>query len=75
VRDWVSFAEIKSRVTLAQVLRSYQVDWLRAQRPAANIGGAVRFTGAREGRPSMSIWNAVCFTALLVALEAMCWTW
>jgi len=27
--DWVSFAEIKSRVTLAQVLRSYQVDWLR----------------------------------------------
>jgi DNA primase len=29
VRDWVSFAEIKSRVTLAQVLRSYQVDWLR----------------------------------------------
>jgi len=29
VRDWVSFAEIKSRITLAQVLRSYQVDWLR----------------------------------------------
>ena len=29
MRDWVSFAEIKSRVTLAQVLRSYQVDWLR----------------------------------------------
>jgi len=29
VRDWVSFAEIKSRVTLAQVLRCYQVDWLR----------------------------------------------
>jgi DNA primase len=29
VRDWVSFAEIKSRVGLAQVLRSYQVDWLR----------------------------------------------
>jgi DNA primase len=29
VRNWVSFAEIKSRVTLAQVLRSYQVDWLR----------------------------------------------
>ena len=29
MRDWVSFAEIKSRVTLAQVLCSYQVDWLR----------------------------------------------
>ena len=29
MRDWVSFAEIKSRITLAQVLRSYQVDWLR----------------------------------------------
>jgi len=29
VRDWVSFAEIKSRVGLAQVLRCYQVDWLR----------------------------------------------
>lgn len=27
--DWVSFSEIKSRVTLGQVLRSYQVDWLR----------------------------------------------
>jgi DNA primase len=29
VRDWVSFAEIKNRVTLAEVLRGYQVDWLR----------------------------------------------
>jgi DNA primase len=29
VRNWVSFAEIKRRVTLAQVLRSYHVDWLR----------------------------------------------
>jgi DNA primase len=29
VSEWVSFAEIKSRVGLAQVLRSYQVDWLR----------------------------------------------
>lgn len=29
MRRWVSFAEIKRRVTLAQVLRSYQVDWLR----------------------------------------------
>ena len=29
MRDWVSFAEIKSRVGLAQVLRCYQVDWLR----------------------------------------------
>lgn len=27
--DWVSFSEIKSRVTLGQVLRSYQVEWLR----------------------------------------------
>jgi len=27
--DWVSFSEIKNRVTLEQVLRSYQIDWLR----------------------------------------------
>jgi len=27
--DWVSFAEIKSRVRLEEVLRSYGVDWLR----------------------------------------------
>jgi len=27
--DWVSFAEIKRRVTLEQVLRHYQIDWLR----------------------------------------------
>jgi DNA primase len=27
--DWVSFAEIKRRVTLEQVLRRYRVDWLR----------------------------------------------
>ena len=33
MRKWVSFAEIKSRVTLAQVLRSYQVDWLRRSGP------------------------------------------
>jgi DNA primase len=29
MREWVSFAEIKQRVTLEQVLRSYQVNWLR----------------------------------------------
>ena len=27
--DWVDFSEIKSRVTIEQVLRSYRVDWLR----------------------------------------------
>lgn len=27
--DWVSFSEIKNRVKLEQVLRSYQIDWLR----------------------------------------------
>jgi len=26
---WISFSEIKSRVTIEQVLRSYRVDWLR----------------------------------------------
>ena len=30
MREWVSFAEIKRRVTLEQVLRSYQVNWLRS---------------------------------------------
>jgi DNA primase len=29
MREWVSFAEIKSRITLEQVLRSYGVNWLR----------------------------------------------
>ena len=27
--DWVDFSEIKSRVTIEQVLRCYRVDWLR----------------------------------------------
>ena len=31
--DWVSFAEIKSRVTLTELLRSYGVDWLRRSGP------------------------------------------
>ena len=51
--DWVSFAEIKSRVTLAQVLRSYQVDWLRRSGRCSNIAGAVRFTEARGRKPFM----------------------
>ena len=29
MREWVSFAEIKRRITLEQVLRSYEVTWLR----------------------------------------------
>lgn len=29
MREWVSFAEIKRRITLEQVLRSYAVNWLR----------------------------------------------
>ena len=29
VSGWVSFSEIKSRVTIEQVLRGYRVDWLR----------------------------------------------
>ena len=29
MREWVSFAEIKRRITLEQALRSYQVNWLR----------------------------------------------
>jgi len=29
MNDWVSFSEIKSRVALEQVLRRYQIDWLR----------------------------------------------
>jgi hypothetical protein len=29
MREWVSFTEIKSRITLEQVLRSYEVTWLR----------------------------------------------
>jgi len=31
--DWVSFSEVKSRVTLAQVLHGYGVDWLRRSGP------------------------------------------
>jgi DNA primase len=29
MHEWVSFSEIKNRVTLERVLRSYRVDWLR----------------------------------------------
>jgi len=29
MRDWVDFSEVKKRVTLDRVLRSYGVDWLR----------------------------------------------
>jgi len=29
MRDWVSFTEIKRRIALEQVLRSYGVNWLR----------------------------------------------
>jgi len=29
MREWVDFAEIKRRITLEQVLRSYEVTWLR----------------------------------------------
>jgi DNA primase len=36
--DWVSFSEIKSRVTLAQVLHGYQVDWLRRSGPGQYRG-------------------------------------
>jgi DNA primase len=31
--DWVSFSEVKRRVTLAQALHGYQVDWLRGSGP------------------------------------------
>jgi DNA primase len=31
--DWVSFAEIKRRIALEQVLHRYQVDWLRRSGP------------------------------------------
>jgi DNA primase len=33
MNDWVSFSEIKNRVTLERVLRSYRVDWLRRSGP------------------------------------------
>jgi DNA primase len=29
MNDWVDYSEVKSRVTIEQVLRSYRVDWLR----------------------------------------------
>jgi len=39
MRDWVNFAEIKSRVKLAAVLRSYGVDWLRHSGPPQQYRG------------------------------------
>jgi len=33
MHEWVSFSEIKNRVTLERVLRSYRVDWLRRSGP------------------------------------------
>jgi DNA primase len=39
MRDWVNFAEIKSQVKLAAVLRSYGVDWLRHSGPPQQYRG------------------------------------
>jgi DNA primase len=33
MNEWVSFSEIKKRIPLERVLRSYQVDWLRRSGP------------------------------------------
>ena len=52
MRDWVSFAEIKSQVKLAEVLRCYGGRRLAAaQRPAASISRALpdSSSGARHG--------------------------
>ena len=38
MNEWVSFREIKSRVTLEQVLRSYRIDWLRRSGPGQYRG-------------------------------------
>jgi len=38
MNDWVSFSEIKNRVTLERVLRSYQVDWLQRSGPGQYRG-------------------------------------
>ena len=38
MHDWVSFAEIKSRAKLVEVLRSYGVDWLRLSPANVNPG-------------------------------------
>src|SRR5208282_5800167 len=39
MRDWVNFAELKSQVKLAAVLRSYGVDWLRHSGPLQQYRG------------------------------------
>ena len=74
MRDWVSFAEIKSQVKLAEVMHSYGVDWLRRSGPPRNIEGVAQFMGGKVRRPSTRIWGGTCFTVLPAAPAAMCWT-
>jgi len=47
MRDWVSFAEIKSQVKLAAVLCSYGVDWLRRSGPPQQYRGRCSIHGGQ----------------------------
>ena len=71
--SWVSFAEVKSRVTLEQVLMAYQVGGLRRSGPYPYRGRCPIHQG--EGREAfMRIWRGTCFTALPVGRAATCST-
>jgi DNA primase len=47
MRNWVNFAEIKSQVKLAAVLRSYGVDWLRRSGPPYQYRGRCPIHGGQ----------------------------
>lgn len=47
MHDWVSFAEIKSQMKLAEVLRSYGIDWLRRSGPPQQYRGRCPIHGGQ----------------------------
>jgi DNA primase len=48
IGEWVDFGAVKASVSLAQVLRAYQVDWLRSRRPGQWEGRCPIHRGARS---------------------------
>jgi DNA primase len=52
--EWVSFADIKRRITLEQVLRSYEVNWLRRS-GVDQYRGRCPIHAARGRKPSTRI--------------------
>ena len=70
---WVDFSEIKSRVTIEQVLRSYRVDWCGAA-ARSSIAAAARFIRGKGRKLFTRISGRTYFIVLPAVREAMCST-